>query len=128
MPEGTKYDSVLDAMKVTEAEYRGLLSSMTLEFVQERSGAHGASTGKMRNWAQDYLEGHEWFQEFDGATCGAIVEFSDVDAQVLTRWHCQPDAQQALEVMAEEAIIEDFVAALREQQAEVFGKVSGDGN
>ena len=124
MPEGTKYDSVLDAMKVTEAEYRGLLSSMTLEFVQEESGAHGASTGKMRNWAQDYLGCHE----FDGATCGAIVEFSDVDAQVLTRWHCQPDAQQALEVMAEEAIIEDFVAALREQQAEVFGKVSGDGN
>ncbi|MDS0258531.1 hypothetical protein NDI56_03785 [Haloarcula sp. S1CR25-12] len=120
MVDGTKYDSVLDALKITKTEFDSELSGMALEWTKDDDTRFDASTGDLRNWAREYLDGHEWFESFDGATLGAIVEFADVDPQALTRWHCQGDAAAALETMAEEAIIEQFVAEVQASQEQVL--------
>lgn len=122
VPDGTKYDSTLDALKVTQAEYENQRIQGVRE-VQEKDHIDltRAPRRDLRSEAKDYVDAHQWFDSFDGATLGAIVEFSDVDGYELTRWQLATDATEALQRMAREAMVTDIVEHCRDIKYQVEG-------
>ena len=108
----TKYDSVVEQLKMTEPEYRNLRHDGIDVIVQSDSHtpvrpAKDEAKHTVRGWADEL----DIFQpdQFDGATLGAIVEFSDVDETKLTKWQLKAGAKSGLIAMAKEALVIDVV-------------------
>lgn len=108
----TKYDSVTDMLKMTEPEYRnkvwdGVNHVLEHESITPVRPSKGEAKRVAREWATDLpiFSKEEW----DGATYGAIVEFSSTPTADLTRWHLKHNAHSALRAMALEAMVNDVV-------------------
>jgi len=119
--DGT-YDSTLDALKMTKPEYEGEVIKAVRE-IQEKEHIDLARAPKrdLRTEAEEIVDSHEFFDGFDGATLGAIVDWSDVSMHKLTRWHINSNAQKALRRMAREAMVEDILDSVREVKYQVEG-------
>jgi len=108
----TKYDSVNDALKMTEPEYRNLRHDAINVIVESDNHTpvrpdKSEAKHTVRGWAND----HDIFQRdnIDGATLGAIVEFSAIESSKLTRWQIEMTGEKALIEMAKEALVLDAV-------------------
>jgi len=105
----SKYDSVNESLKMTEPEYRNLRHD-GIDVVVESDNHTPVRPSKsevkhtVRKWAND----HELFasDHYDGATYGAIVEFSDVTIRPPN--HHSND-KTLLKHMARKALVEDVV-------------------
>lgn len=111
----TKYDSTLDHLKMTSGEYENQVMK-GVRAIQEKEyiDLTRAPKRKLKSEAEDFVDDHDWFDEFDGATLGAIVEFSDADKGEITRWQIRHGPQGALEEMAREAMVLDILNNVRQ--------------
>jgi len=116
MPEGSKYDSVTESLKLTQSGYNLAVSNATSEIQKESDRPiFDLSKQELNKRAKNYAANHEWFDGFtDGAEYGAIVEFSEVSPNALTTWQTYTDTMKALRAMAEEAFKTDITNRLFE--------------
>lgn len=113
----SKYDTVVDALKMTEPEYRNKVMDGVAHVTESESVTPvRPSKGEAKNAARKWAEGLPIFskEEWDGATYGAIVEFSKTPTADLTRWHLKHSAHSALRAMALEAMVNDVVEEFME--------------
>lgn len=108
----TKYDSVTDALKMTEPEYRNMVLDGVGHVIEHESITPvRPSKGEAKRVAREWAKNLSVFstEEWDGATYGAMVEFSMTPPEDLTRWHLKNSAKSALRTMALEAVVSDVV-------------------
>lgn len=103
-----KYDSTLDALKMTEAEYQNAVTTAVSE-IQAEHGLVGTDPEVLKDAAKDHAQDHEWFQSFDGATFGAIVEWSGSDPLEVQRWQLENERGAALRQMAVQTFEQDII-------------------
>ncbi len=105
--------SVLDDLKISEPAYKSARYDI-IRPIQDDIGLYGTADKTLWNEVKERAREHEFFDEFDGAKFGAIIEYSEADGVDISRHELETDTNEILRVMALECFEQDIYNKMME--------------
>jgi len=100
--------SLLDRMHIEQSGYKLAVSNITSQ-IQDENGLFGRGDTEILQDAKDAVDGHEWFDGFNGAIYGEIVTYTDAEPAAICNYEIESDPQDVLKVMAKECMVRDVM-------------------